>query len=323
MNHDPNENLKSKTSGHVLKYLIILGVFLFLASAVSAYWNTRETGKKYEQLATVIGRSIFQELVVVRRWNAGHGGIYVPVTEGFQPNPYLEDPRRDVTTMDGMRLTKINPEYMTRLLSKLLEKENGIKIHITSLKLLSPANQADSWEQKALERFERGSKEEIGLVASRDSATFRYMAPLKTEDNCLTCHANQGHKVGDIRGGLSVSFSYIPFQEAINATNKQIYTVHIFFFLIGVAIVCLLGKRLITKIEELQEALRQIKRLEGFLPICAHCKKVRKEGADPKDEESWVPIEIFIKDRTDADFSHGICPVCVRQHFQIEYDKLR
>jgi len=84
-----------------------------LASAVSAYWKTRETGKKYEQLAAVIGGSIFQELVVVRRWNAEHGGVYVPVTGRFQPNPYLEDARRDVTAMEGMRLTKINPEYMS------------------------------------------------------------------------------------------------------------------------------------------------------------------------------------------------------------------
>lgn len=296
--------------------------FFFLASAVSVYWDTRDAGKRYEQLATVIGRSIFQELVVVRRWNAEHGGIYVPVTGRFQPNPYLEDARRDVTATDGMKLTKINPEYMTRLLSQLLEKENGIKIHITSLKLLSPANQADPWEEKALKNFERGSKEETGVVGSRESATFRYMAPLKTEDNCLTCHAKQGHKLGDIRGGLSVSFSYIPFQKALTATNKQDYTVHILFFLIGVAITSLLGKRLITRIAELQEALRQIKRLEGLLPICAHCKKIRMEGADPKDEESWVPIESFIKDRTDADFSHGICPVCMRQNFQVENDKL-
>ncbi len=323
MNQDPKENRKSKTSGHVLKYLIILGVFLLLASALSTYRDAHENGKQYEELATVIGRSIFQELVVVRRWNAEHGGIYVPVTERFQPNLYLEDTRRDVTALDGMRLTKINPEYMTRELSKLLEKENGIKIHITSLKLLSPTNQADAWEEKALAKFERGSKEEMGLVGSHQSATFRYMAPLKTESTCLTCHAKQGHKVGDVRGGLSVSFSYVPFQKAIDATNKQVYIGHIFFFLIGVAIICLLGKKLITKIEELQKALRQIKKLEGLLPICAHCKKIRKEGADPKDVESWVEIESFIRDRTDADFSHGICPVCMRQNFQIEYEKER
>ena len=143
MSHNTNKNPQPKTSSQALTYLIIIGVFLLLASALSAYFNTYKTEKQYEELATVIGRSIFQELVVVRKWNAEHGGIYVPVTERFQPNPYLEDVRRDVTTTDGIRLTKINPEYMTRLLSELLEKEKGIKIHITSLKLKSPANKAD------------------------------------------------------------------------------------------------------------------------------------------------------------------------------------
>ena len=130
-------------SGQTIKFLIIISVFLLLGSVLSMYFNTRNTEKQYRELATVIGRSIFQEILIVRRWNAGHGGIYVPVTERFQPNLYLEDARRDVTTADGMKLTKINPEYMTRLLSELLEKEKGIKIHITSLKLKSPANKAD------------------------------------------------------------------------------------------------------------------------------------------------------------------------------------
>jgi len=49
--------------------------------------------------------------------NALHGGVYVPVTESTQPNPYLEDPLRDVVTTDGLKLTKLNPAYMTRLIS--------------------------------------------------------------------------------------------------------------------------------------------------------------------------------------------------------------
>jgi hypothetical protein len=47
------------------------------------YFNTRNTEKQYRELATVIGRSIFQEILIVRRWNAEHGGIYVPVTDAI------------------------------------------------------------------------------------------------------------------------------------------------------------------------------------------------------------------------------------------------
>jgi len=144
---------------------------------------------------------------------------------------------------------------------------------------------------------------------------------LKTETTCLTCHAEQGYKVGDVRGGLTVSFPYLPFQKATNAARLRIYSFHVLFFIIATAIVFTLGKKLIKRIEELQKALRHIKTLEGLLPICAHCKSIRKEGGDPKDQEAWVPVEVYIQNRTDAEFSHGICPACMKQHFQVEFEK--
>ena len=56
--------------------------------------------------------------------------------------------------------------------------------------------------------------------------------------------------------------------------------------------------------QQLSEALAKV--LSGFIPICANCKKIRDEQND------WVQIESFIKDRTRADFSHGICPDCAK-----------
>jgi hypothetical protein len=70
---------------------------------------------------------------------------------------------------------------------------------------------------------------------------------------------------------------------------------------------CLLTQR----IEELEKALGHISRLEGILPICAHCKKVRLEGADPRDSRGWVAIESYISRKTEAQFSHSICPDCM------------
>ena len=316
-------DLKQKASFQASIYIILIGAFLLVITALSLYIDLRRTRPQYENLATVIGRSIFQELIVVRRWNAQHGGVYVPVTREFQPNPYLEDVLRDVKTTEGMMLTKINPEHMTRVISELLRKEEGIKIdiHITSLNLVNPANQADPWEENALKKFEEGSREESGIVGSGGSAEFRYMAPLRTEASCLKCHTKQGYKIGDIRGGISVHFPYLPFQKGLDETRKYIYFEHIFFFLVGLAILFLLGKKLMVKISDLQEALLRIKRLEGFLPICSHCKKIRVEGGDAKEQESWVPFERYIQDRTDAEFSHGLCPECLKTFYDFEYKK--
>jgi DNA-binding response OmpR family regulator len=59
---------------------------------------------------------------------------------------------------------------------------------------------------------------------------------------------------------------------------------------------------------KLQEALAEIKTLKGFIPICASCKKVRD------DEGYWNQLEAYISKRTDAVFSHGLCPECADKY---------
>jgi hypothetical protein len=59
--------------------------------------------------------------------------------------------------------------------------------------------------------------------------------------------------------------------------------------------------------EEKEETLLEIKRLNGLLPICASCKKIRD------DKGYWNQIEAYIRDHSDAEFSHGICPDCAKK----------
>jgi len=59
-------------------------------------------------------------------------------------------------------------------------------------------------------------------------------------------------------------------------------------------------------IQELTEALQRVKTLSGLLPICASCKKIRN------DDGYWEQVETYIKRRSNAEFTHGICPDCVR-----------
>ena len=61
---------------------------------------------------------------------------------------------------------------------------------------------------------------------------------------------------------------------------------------------------LIKQKEELEAALARIKRLEGTIPICAYCKKIRD------DQQSWKQLETYISEHSEALFSHGICPDC-------------
>ena len=58
---------------------------------------------------------------------------------------------------------------------------------------------------------------------------------------------------------------------------------------------------------ELQQALGQVKKLSGFLPICASCKKIRD------DKGYWQQIEQYITEHSEALFSHGLCPECAKK----------
>jgi PAS domain S-box-containing protein len=69
-------------------------------------------------------------------------------------------------------------------------------------------------------------------------------------------------------------------------------------------------------INELEHSLKTIKTLQGVLPICSSCKKIRN------DEGYWTKIENYIKDHSEVDFSHGICPECTQKLYPDYYDKV-
>jgi PAS domain S-box-containing protein len=68
-------------------------------------------------------------------------------------------------------------------------------------------------------------------------------------------------------------------------------------------------------VKELQDALASVKTLSGFLPICSSCKNIRD------DEGYWSQIEAYIRDHSEAEFSHSICPECAKKLYPEHYEK--
>ena len=64
---------------------------------------------------------------------------------------------------------------------------------------------------------------------------------------------------------------------------------------------------LAEKIGELQRALNEIKTLRGIVPICASCKKIRDDAG------FWQQVDVYVRDHSEAEFSHGICPECMKR----------
>lgn len=180
-------------------------------------------------------RATFQRDSVYRYWASEQGGIYVPANGKTLPNPHLADhPERDIQTLQGKKLTLINPAYMTRMVQEVGAREFGIKSHITSDRPIRPENQADAWEMQAIHKLKRERKHETWSVETlNEEKHLRYMGSFITREACMSCHAKQGYQVGDFRGGISVSVPLGHFPENVNKSNIEL--------LLGMAILWALG----------------------------------------------------------------------------------
>jgi len=70
-----------------------------------------------------------------------------------------------------------------------------------------------------------------------------------------------------------------------------------------------LQDQLASQVQELRSALEHIKTLQGILPICMYCKKIRDS------QGTWNRLEVYLSQHSDAEFSHGICPDCEKDLF--------
>lgn len=70
-----------------------------------------------------------------------------------------------------------------------------------------------------------------------------------------------------------------------------------------------LEKSLQTKVQELQDALAHVEELQGMIPICMHCKRIRNQ------EQIWERVETYIEHRSGARFSHALCTDCLQKYY--------
>ena len=71
------------------------------------------------------------------------------------------------------------------------------------------------------------------------------------------------------------------------------------------------GMELAARVEQLERTLAEVKTLRGLLPICASCKRIRDE------HDVWIQMEVYVRDRSQAEFSHGLCPDCLPKYLSL------
>lgn len=236
--------------------LWILPILLWaILSGASLGWNLQEIRQHQYEMMTNQGRLIFTMVESIRLWNAGHGGVYAPQSDTTLSNPYLVIKERDITSPSGRPLTLLNPAYMTRQLAGMVTELSGVKLHLTSLKPLNPVNAPSDWERLALLNFEqdRDKVEWTEVAHVEGEERFRFVAPLLTREACMACHANQGYRVGDIRGGISVSFPTAPVVDPMQPQRYNLIVIHLVVWLILSTLSIILLGRLRRHLLAMQE----------------------------------------------------------------------
>ena len=223
-------NKTRQSTGALLIYSLPVLLWAILVTW-SYHWNLGGLQQNSHNLALEKGRMVFSVIEATRMWNASHGGVYAPKTDISPSNPYLVVEEKDFKTPSGRDLTMINPAYMTRQLAGIMA-EGDINIHLTSLTPINPGNIPTPWERKSLTSFEDGETEALEILSTIQGQHYNYMAPLFVKPPCMECHAVQGYKVGDIRGGIRVSFPVTALSMAEDEAVRKLFDVHLIIFVI-------------------------------------------------------------------------------------------
>lgn len=239
----------------------IIMIVWTLIVAFSLIWNLRQqTHTNHTQLKSQV-EAIHAINMEYRNWIIHNGGVYVPVTDITPPSQWLSHiPDRDIKTASGKHLTLLNSSYVFRLVQEDMAANGAeVKLHIASLKPINPINKADAWEADALKSFANGLTEKASVDVTPDGKSyFRFMKPMITDSYCMKCHARYGDKIGDIRGGVSISLPIDKVIAAANAERNSLLLGHSLIWGLGLLGLFIGGRRQQQSILEIEESEAQV-----------------------------------------------------------------
>ena len=238
------------------RYTAFLLTIWIGAGLISLAWNLYDNRQERKELALLAARTFLTQIQNTRTWISLHQGVYVPVTEKQQPNPYLEnEPARDFTTTTGIQLTKISPATMIRELSAIAGLKKGATFHISSLNPVNTNNYPLAWEKPWLQSFSSNARERSSIIKDNGKKIFRFMAPIIVKRECLNCHAERKYSIGDIRGGISIA---LPMEES--GPKWPLLLSHFGPMAAGSLLILVFSARLNTGREELLRANQNLRK---------------------------------------------------------------
>ena len=207
-----------------IRRLLIVMTVLAILGMGSFFFYQFDSGYKVLQ-SVQLGQlmreaeAYYHVLLDARSWNANLGGVYARPKAGLKPNPYLPD--NTLMSEHGEELIKINPAWMTRQIAEIANRQDHVHIRITSLKPINPGNAPTPFEKEALSYFELHPNDAKFTRLDLSRHRYDYMGRLLVTSSCLQCHAQQGYKLGDIRGGIHITLPTHDYEEKIAYYKKR------------------------------------------------------------------------------------------------------
>ena len=213
---------------------VVLALVWTLAVGGLFFWNNHLSSTHSNQMARTDAINAFNKDQSLRLWAAGHGGVYMEAINGVAPSPYMEHiEERDVMTESGRLLTLVNPATMLNQIMSEYSELYGVQGRLVGLTPLNPKDQADAWEEKAIEAFKNGAKEVEEFTSTGGQDFYRLIRPMIANRQCLKCHGFQGYEPGDVLGGVGIILPMEDYRQRLAKVLQGNFWSHGLTWLLG------------------------------------------------------------------------------------------
>lgn len=230
--------------------------------AISLAWNLSQINVSSFEFARLAAESQFEQALISHSRAYMHDAVNVPSTAEIPPiTQYSHPNERQLIITSGKRSTLADAASMTSQTQESYNGQYGVQGYSTSLSHLPPESVQESGEPHALLSFGQEAAASASLVTVDKLTYLRVIRPLKVEETCLECHAIQGSRPEDMRGGISVSIPFGPFQERARQQHGSLLLSHGVIGLFGLLGLWAGGRRQQRSRNRLVQSLHDARRL--------------------------------------------------------------
>jgi PAS domain S-box-containing protein len=212
-------------SKRIFILLIISWVIIVLLSLSYNLYTINKSNLNIEnnnkQIIEDISNTVFKDIIINKFWRIIHA-------RNFEIDK-LNSIEADTTEVNWK---KTDSKFVNQWITNSTNSEGTIRFRVIGMDSNMYFPSADNWEKRAIYQLISGENTIFEKVGSKDELSFRFMAPINLDNNCLKCHNSTEASESGLKGGLSIKFSAGKYYRKPNLTG--IYLIHLILLLIGI-----------------------------------------------------------------------------------------